>query len=864
MPIYKNVTLLHENLVFVAGATSAERASSAIHAFSKSLQTGKVDAQSWQSMLLATPTLVDAIAESTGKSAGQIRALGASGTLALTDLTEGLRQSLESNKQAAESMKTSVADGFTRVGTSVSSLVGRLDEGTGATDLLAKQLTRLADWLGSDALAESLLSTFDLWQIAFAQTRDTLADLQLDFGDLGEAGRDAIDFIIKAMKHLPSNLKTFTELMTVEAASLIDRRESIKKSAIKAVVALIKDGEKGLQQAWADFKREQAAIGEARFDSIQASLAEHEKAETEYEKRKAQREAERKKRQEDYQRRQQALRAQRGVSRSLSGNGFEDEGEQKRLGELERYVKGLEKQAAALGKTRAEVLALEMAEKGLSGTLLARAGAAQALLAAEHEKQQAGQNARHNADLQVQLLRAQGQKSEAALVELRTRMARQKNELAEAGNQAGQAFLDKLLPLGEANIRLEAIQSAINGVFERQRSTEMANQTQKDSGAINEYQARERLLDIHRQTREELALIRPQLEEMAALGGEIGEQARAALERLNAQSQQLASTCSMLQKTLSDGLTGGLEQALVGLAKGTMDLRGAITALALSVQDALLKMAAQNIAQTLVSKVMSAFGGGAQTLQSGAAAVGSSAVALSAAGGTVSAAAAQMSIAASQLAAAGTSASMGSAAGGMGAAGGNPFALGGPFASPSGLNGASGDAAGGAAAGSGFNMGYAGIAMMAGSMFGSWLARRKASGGLVAGAGSGTSDSIPAWLSNGEYVIRASVTRQPGMQQVLARINQGGLEAFKRIKGITKHASGGLAGMPAPDFSAPSSGSAELPERGTTTVENQISLIQVNNQEQALEAFASAKGRAVIMDAFQKYGQEFRQSLGVH
>jgi len=49
-------------------------------------------------------------------------------------------------------------------------------------------------------------------------------------------------------------------------------------------------------------------------------------------------------------------------------------------------------------------------------------------------------------------------------------------------------------------------------------------------------------------------------------------------------------------------------------------------------------------------------------------------------------------------------------------------------------------------------------------------------------------------------VIRASVTQQPGMQQVLASINQGGLEAFKRIKGIAKHSTGGLAGITARTF----------------------------------------------------------------
>ncbi|MGV8644104.1 hypothetical protein ACV35T_32085, partial [Pseudomonas aeruginosa] len=49
----------------------------------------------------------------------------------------------------------------------------------------------------------------------------------------------------------------------------------------------------------------------------------------------------------------------------------------------EGYVAGLEKQARTLGLTSAEVRAYELAEKGLTGALHARAAAALAALAAD-------------------------------------------------------------------------------------------------------------------------------------------------------------------------------------------------------------------------------------------------------------------------------------------------------------------------------------------------------------------------------------------------------------------------------------------------------------------------------------------------
>lgn len=58
-----------------------------------------------------------------------------------------------------------------------------------------------------------------------------------------------------------------------------------------------------------------------------------------------------------------------------------------------------------------------------------------------------------------------------------------------------------------------------------------------------------------------------------------------------------------------------------------------------------------------------------------------------------------------------------------------------------------------------------------------------ATGGMVRGRGTGTSDSIPAMLSNGEYVIRAAAVRALG-RGYLDRINSG----------VPKFAEGGLVG----------------------------------------------------------------------
>lgn len=104
-----------------------------------------------------------------------------------------------------------------------------------------------------------------------------------------------------------------------------------------------------------------------------------------------------------------------------------------------------------------------------------------------------------------------------------------------------------------------------------------------------------------------------------------------------------------------------------------------------------------------------------------------------------------------------------------------------------------------------------------------------ATGGRVSGPGSSTSDSIPAWLSDGEYVVNAQAASQPGALELLDALNEG--------KAIIRRASGGGAGnvvgsqAPAASIGAP-----------------QVNII--NNSSQPLQGQANARfdGEQMIID----------------
>jgi len=68
---------------------------------------------------------------------------------------------------------------------------------------------------------------------------------------------------------------------------------------------------------------------------------------------------------------------------------------------------------------------------------------------------------------------------------------------------------------------------------------------------------------------------------------------------------------------------------------------------------------------------------------------------------------------------------------------------------------------------------------------------KAAIGGLIRGPGSSTSDSIPARLSDHEFVVRSAVVRQPGVLEFLSDLNADGSLVLRR-RGVRGFAEGGL------------------------------------------------------------------------
>ncbi|MGM7841876.1 tape measure protein [Yersinia enterocolitica] len=132
---------------FVKNATSADRANGAISAFSKSMNKGKVEADSWETIIAAIPSVIDDIATASGKTSAQIRSLGSSGKITANQLSEGLRQSLEANSAAAAGMSNNLTDAGVRMKTAITAILVETEKGTGALQSLTNGIISAADAL---------------------------------------------------------------------------------------------------------------------------------------------------------------------------------------------------------------------------------------------------------------------------------------------------------------------------------------------------------------------------------------------------------------------------------------------------------------------------------------------------------------------------------------------------------------------------------------------------------------------------------------------------------------------------------------------------------------------------------------------
>lgn len=565
----------------------------------------------------------------------------------------------------------------------------------------------------------------------------------------------------------------------------------------------------------------------------------------------------------------------------------------------ENYVKSLEKQVDQLNKSKLAITEQEIAEKKLTGQLLQRAQASYEALKAAQQLE----NVKTNTNMQIEFLRLTGNDTEADLLELQAKFKETTEQLKKDGNEAGIEIAKNLFDAGKAKVQLDALKAKIEKGFNNQSIQEQSIQAQVTAGQISQYEGQKRITELHKQTAAIVEGYLPALEKVAQMPGAMGEQTKQYLTELQNQLLVLKTTTNELENAFRSGLQDGLKSSIDGLVKGTMDLKEATLNFINSIASSIFNLAAQNIAEQATNGLMGAFsklgsffgfGGdvsnessdpqaaaitmasqeGALAMQMGieqggimaAQTIGAAVSSLGAmqasnqaglfgnvtknateavtAINTVTAAktASDATVTASAASAAATTTATNTAAAAATTAAWTPAAT------------VSSVASFGSAAAIGL---AALIAVMT-------AIKAFKDGGHVRGAGTGTSDSIPAKLSNGEFVTRAAVIRQPGALSFAHDFNQRGMAALKDYIPRVRHATGGLAGMPAPNMPAPAYMGVEPAENvnnNSTTLQNSQSFVFLRDPKEIPNAINSSSGRDALITVMTENPQEFKSAL---
>ena len=320
--------------------------------------------------------------------------------------------------------------------------------------------------------------------------------------------------------------------------------------------------------------------------------------------------------------------------------------------------------------------------------------------------------------------------------------------LALEADADGVSLVDRLINVKAAQANLAALETQWRQVTERLRNAQEAIQTQQQAGLLTEAQARQQIVTLQQQSATEMDRLLPTMQQAAqAIGPDavIRVQAwRNELDRTKLTVDEMAPLWNRIGESF-----GG---ALNGMITGAQTWRSALASIFQQVADAFLQQIVIQPFQQWIAmqaRMLALKLGFIQQEQTVDAAASAAKVAQKT---TETTAVVSMDAAKAGAGAAASQASI-------------------PYVGPALAVAAM-------------------VAMVAAVMALLGGIKKFAGGGLVSGPGSATSDSIPARLSAGEYVVRAAAVRQVGVA-FLDSLN--GLSAGPRFKGgELAFAAGGL------------------------------------------------------------------------
>lgn len=127
----------------VSGATGAEAASVMLQ-FSQAMQAGRLNGAEFNAIAEGAPIILRLIGKEINKTRGELKAMGAEGTLSVEVITEALKKNEAELVKISKTVPDTVESAFVNLKNSMTKYIGEVNNATGVTGLLASMVKGLA------------------------------------------------------------------------------------------------------------------------------------------------------------------------------------------------------------------------------------------------------------------------------------------------------------------------------------------------------------------------------------------------------------------------------------------------------------------------------------------------------------------------------------------------------------------------------------------------------------------------------------------------------------------------------------------------------------------------------------------------
>lgn len=639
---------------------NAASAQAALVQLTQGLGSGTLRGEELNSVLEQTGKLADVIARGMGITRSQLREYGEQGKITAEQVINALQsQRAEVDAQFAQ-LPLTVGQSVTLLRNSSLQLLGAFNESTGATAGLASVIKDLADFLASDAALGTVVEFAATWSSAF---RLITSDVQAAVDIIGGAtrgitsqGETIFGFLARAFRELPLNVRAGIQIATVNIAAFIDSTIA-SFGALADYIRAIFDPRTTIDQVRAQALRTQAAIEQARQESVDQALRERQQALNDAEA--ARRESEQRRQRArstpgstaagTFRTRPDDAAAKAAAAERKAALDAEEklakDSAQRALGILQGYYEDAQLAAeqyfaarqaielAALDRSiaieqrRRDAAAPGSADRVMAETEIKLLEAAKTDIVAKAQRDRAA--AEREIEQQLTQARAQqldneGRTAEAARIRLE---AQYRDLLARLGKDSeGAKLVQKLIDTGVAQAQFDEVKAQFDRTVADLQARQQAIANQQQTGAITNDTARQQQSDAQRAAVERLRALNAELQRLAADPAALpavrqaAEEANAAFQRLQIDGLtgldlaivDLLASLANLQDGFAQSLTGAGVDALTNLftdlASGSKSAKDSILDFVRSFVASMAQIAARALATYAVLQLLKAAG----------------------------------------------------------------------------------------------------------------------------------------------------------------------------------------------------------------------------------------------------------------